>query len=39
LTDFTAALPRKRMGAGLLLTDHRDWALLVEPAYQEYGFM
>ena len=32
--DFTATLPRKRMGAGVLLTDDRDRVLLVEPAYK-----
>lgn len=34
--DFTATLPRKRMGAGLLLTDHADRVLLVEPTYKPY---
>jgi 8-oxo-dGTP diphosphatase len=28
--DFTATLPRKRMGAGALLTDDRGRLLLVE---------
>ncbi|MEV1013258.1 NUDIX hydrolase [Micromonospora sp. NPDC049801] len=32
--DFTADLPRKRMAAGLLLTDPRGRVLLVEPAYK-----
>jgi 8-oxo-dGTP diphosphatase len=34
--DFTATLPRKRMGAGALLTDDRGRLLLVEPTYQPY---
>jgi 8-oxo-dGTP diphosphatase len=34
--DFTASLPRKRMGAGLILTDHADRVLLVEPTYKPY---
>jgi ADP-ribose pyrophosphatase YjhB (NUDIX family) len=34
--DFTATLPRKRMGAGALLTDERDRVLLVEPAYKSH---
>ncbi|WP_433832842.1 NUDIX domain-containing protein [Actinoplanes sp. CA-015351] len=34
--DFTATLPRKRMGAGALLTDHRGRVLLVEPTYKDY---
>ncbi|GAB1645955.1 NUDIX domain-containing protein [Krasilnikovia sp. MM14-A1259] len=34
--DFTATLPRKRMGAGLLLTDPDDRVLLVEPTYKPY---
>jgi 8-oxo-dGTP diphosphatase len=32
--DFTATLPRKRMGAGVLLTDGRGRVLLVEPVYK-----
>ncbi|TWJ20887.1 NUDIX domain-containing protein [Micromonospora endolithica] len=32
--DFTADLPRKRMGAGLLLTDPDERVLLVEPVYK-----
>ncbi|MFG1603136.1 NUDIX domain-containing protein [Actinoplanes sp. NPDC049265] len=34
--DYTATLPRKRMGAGALLTDDRGRVLLVEPTYQPY---
>ncbi|WP_306215156.1 NUDIX domain-containing protein [Actinoplanes sp. RD1] len=34
MTDFTAGLPRKRMAAGLLLTDVHDRVLLVEPTYK-----
>ncbi|BBH68514.1 hypothetical protein ACTI_51990 [Actinoplanes sp. OR16] len=34
--DFTAGLPRKRMGAGALLTDDQDRVLLVEPTYKDY---
>ncbi|MEU8665246.1 NUDIX hydrolase [Actinoplanes philippinensis] len=34
--DFTAALPRKRMGAGLLLCDDRGRTLLVEPTYKDH---
>ncbi|WP_370518906.1 NUDIX domain-containing protein [Micromonospora sp. AMSO12t] len=33
-SDFTAGLPRKRMGAGLLVTDPAGRVLLVEPAYK-----
>lgn len=33
-SDFTANLPRKRMGAGLLVTDCDDRVLLVEPVYK-----
>ena len=33
--DFTATLPRKRMGAGALLSDDRGRVLLVEPAYKD----
>jgi 8-oxo-dGTP pyrophosphatase MutT (NUDIX family) len=33
-SDFTARLPRKRMGAGLLMTDSAGRVLLVEPAYK-----
>jgi 8-oxo-dGTP pyrophosphatase MutT (NUDIX family) len=32
--DFTATLPRKRMGAGVLLSDSQGRVLLVEPAYK-----
>ena len=35
-TDFTAGLPRKRMGAAALLTDDRGRVLLVEPTYKDY---
>jgi 8-oxo-dGTP diphosphatase len=34
--DYTAALPRKRIGAGVLLTDDRGRALIVEPTYKPY---
>ena len=34
--DFTATLPRKRMGAAALLTDDQGRVLLVEPTYQDY---
>ncbi|MEU4244227.1 NUDIX hydrolase [Actinoplanes sp. NPDC026619] len=34
MTDFTATLPRKRIGAGLLMTDLTGRALLVEPVYK-----
>jgi 8-oxo-dGTP diphosphatase len=34
LTDFTATLPRKRMGAGLLMTNPSGRVLLVEPVYR-----
>ncbi|HWS35603.1 MAG TPA: NUDIX hydrolase [Actinoplanes sp.] len=33
-SDFYAALPRKRMGAGILFTDPGGRVLLVEPAYK-----
>jgi ADP-ribose pyrophosphatase YjhB (NUDIX family) len=32
--DFTATLARKRMGAGVLLSDHHGRILLVEPSYK-----
>lgn len=32
--DVTAGLPRKRMAAGLLITDADDRVLLVEPVYK-----
>lgn len=32
--DFTASLPRKWMGAGVLLSDDHERTLLVEPAYK-----
>ena len=32
--DFTATLPRKRMGAGVLLSDAGGRVLLVEPVYK-----
>ena len=35
-TDFTATLPRKRMGAGVLFTDEAGRVLLVEPTYKDY---
>jgi 8-oxo-dGTP diphosphatase len=34
--DYIAALPRKRMGAGALLTDGEGRALIVEPGYKDY---
>jgi 8-oxo-dGTP diphosphatase len=34
--DFTATLPRKRMGAGVLLSDADGRVLLVEPTYKDY---
>lgn len=34
MTEFTATLPRKRMGAGAVITDHTGRVLLVEPAYK-----
>ena len=34
--DFTATLPRKRMGAGVLLSDPNGRVLLVEPSYKDY---
>lgn len=34
--DFTATLPRKRMGAAALLSDDRGRVLLVEPTYQDH---
>ncbi|MEU8819596.1 NUDIX hydrolase [Actinoplanes sp. NPDC048796] len=35
-TDYTATLPRKRMGAAALLTDAAGRVLLVEPTYKPY---
>lgn len=34
--DFTATLPRKRMGAAVLLSDAHGRVLLVEPIYKPY---
>jgi 8-oxo-dGTP pyrophosphatase MutT (NUDIX family) len=34
--DFTAGLPRKRMAAGVLLTDDADRVLIVEPVYKDH---
>ena len=34
MTDFTATLPRKRMGAGVVMTDPGGRVLLVEPVYK-----
>ena len=34
MLDFTASLPRKRMAAGVLLSDEEGRLLLVEPAYK-----
>ncbi|MFF5116653.1 NUDIX hydrolase [Dactylosporangium aurantiacum] len=36
MSDYLAALPRKRMGAGVLFRDAEDRILLVEPAYKDY---
>jgi 8-oxo-dGTP pyrophosphatase MutT (NUDIX family) len=33
--DYTATLPRKRIGAAVLFTDGEGRALLVEPAYKD----
>ncbi|WP_343221602.1 NUDIX hydrolase [Polymorphospora rubra] len=35
-SDYTATLPRKRMGAAVLFTDGAGRALLVEPVYKDY---
>ncbi|MEV8509706.1 NUDIX hydrolase [Actinoplanes sp. NPDC051475] len=35
-SDYTATLPRKRMGAGVLLSDDQGRSLLVEPSYKDY---
>jgi hypothetical protein len=37
--DYTATLPRKRMGAGALFTDDADRVLLVEPTYKDWWVM
>ncbi len=34
--DYTATLPRKRVGAGVLFSDGHGRTLLVEPAYKDY---
>lgn len=34
--DYTATLPRKRMGSGLLLRDAAGRVLLVEPTYKDH---
>lgn len=34
--DFTATLPRKRMGGAVLLSDAQGRVLLVEPTYKPY---
>ncbi|GLY96612.1 hypothetical protein [Actinoplanes sp. NBRC 103695] len=34
--DYTATLPRKRMGAGVLLTHPDGRVLLVEPTYKDH---
>ncbi|MEU4626589.1 NUDIX hydrolase [Actinoplanes sp. NPDC023801] len=36
MLDWTATLPRKRMGAGVLLCDEQDRVLLVEPTYKPH---
>jgi 8-oxo-dGTP diphosphatase len=35
-SDYTATLPQKRMGAGVLITDADGRVLLVEPTYKAY---
>ena len=35
-TDYTATLPRKRMGSAVLLSDPAGRVLLVEPTYKAY---
>jgi ADP-ribose pyrophosphatase YjhB (NUDIX family) len=35
-SDYTATLPRKRMGSGVLLTDAAGRVLLVEPTYKDH---
>jgi hypothetical protein len=37
--DFTATLPRKRMGAVALLSDDQGRVLLVEPIYKDLWVM
>jgi 8-oxo-dGTP diphosphatase len=34
--DYTATLPRKRMGAAVLFRDAADQVLPVEPTYKDY---
>jgi 8-oxo-dGTP diphosphatase len=34
--DYTATLPVKRMGSGVLLADATGRVLLVEPTYKDY---
>jgi 8-oxo-dGTP pyrophosphatase MutT (NUDIX family) len=34
--DYTATLPRKRMGAAVLFTDPEGRILIVEPTYKDY---
>ncbi|ROO61518.1 ADP-ribose pyrophosphatase YjhB (NUDIX family) [Micromonospora sp. Llam0] len=34
--DYTATLPRKRMGSGVLFRDHAGRILIVEPTYKDY---
>jgi 8-oxo-dGTP diphosphatase len=34
VTDYTASLPRKRMGAGMVFTNQDGHVLLVEPTYK-----
>ena len=34
MTDYTATLPRKRMGAGVVFTNQDGHVLLVEPTYK-----
>lgn len=34
--DYTATLPRKRMGSAVLLRDRDERILLVEPTYKDY---
>lgn len=35
-TEYTATLPRKRMGAAVLFTDEAGRTLIVEPTYKSY---
>jgi hypothetical protein len=37
--DFTATLPRKRMGSAVLLRDLGNRILIVEPTYKDHWVM